>query len=71
MPISQILDLRRRLADQAVVPLAQVTLLVFPLAVKDSENGKNTDANLTAQVDCVADRVAWSVVGSICPGGFC
>lgn len=46
MPISQVLDLRCRLAHQPVVPLAHITLLVLPLAVEDSKDSEKADANL-------------------------
>jgi len=64
--VSEILDLGSGLADQAVVSPAHITLLVFPLAVADTEYGENTDATLTNQVDGVADWVSWRV--STCVG---
>lgn len=64
--VAKILDLRLR-AVEAVVALAHVALLVLPLAVGDTADREDQDADLAAKVDGVSDGVLWPVGRHVCP----
>ena len=67
MSVSEVLDLSSGFANQTVVSLAQVALLVLPLAIKDSESGEKAHADLTSQVDGVTGRISRCVRDGVCP----
>jgi hypothetical protein len=65
--VSEVLDLSSGFANQTVVSLAQVALLVLPLAIKDSESGEKAHADLTSQVDSMTCRIPWCILTGIRP----
>lgn len=67
MSVSEVPDLLCRLSRHTVVSLAQITLSVLPLAVKDSKGSKKADADLATQVDSVAGWVPGRITGGVCP----
>lgn len=67
MPVSEVPDLLYRLSCHTVVSLAQITLSVLPLAVKDSKGSQKAHAYLATQVDSVAGWVPGRITGSVCP----
>lgn len=60
MPVSEVPDLLYRLSCHTVVSLAQITLSVLPLAVKDSKGSQKAHAYLATQVDSVAGWGTWA-----------
>lgn len=67
--IAQIANLRCGFPSKTVIASTQITLLVFPFAVEDAEDGEEEDADLAAEIDCVARGVARGVFGGVGPGG--
>lgn len=67
VPIAQISDLCFTQFVQAVIALAQVALPILPFTINDAATGENQNADLTAQVDRVANWVLWPVSASVCP----
>lgn len=67
MSVPKILDLSLRLAIKTVIALSIIALLILPLAVCDSKDGKQQDAALTDEIDGVTNGVFGGVFEGIGP----
>jgi hypothetical protein len=66
VPVTQILNLFRATIE-AMVALAEVALLVLPLAVCDTTQGQYQDADLTTKIDGVAIGILRRIIRDVCP----
>jgi hypothetical protein len=66
VPVTQVLNLCLR-AIEAMVALAEIALLVLPLAVYNTTYGQYQYADLTSKVDGVAIRILWRIIRYVSP----
>lgn len=67
VPVTKVPNLSFASPVKTVITLAQVALPILPLAVTDTEDSQDENANLATQVDGVTCWILWCIFGGVCP----